>query len=60
MAADYELDMNYECEHCRYLYEPRKGDPAFGIAPGTSFNELPDDWVCPVCHEGKKQFFYKR
>ncbi len=50
-----EMD-KYECTVCGYVYDPEKGDPDSGINPGTSFEELPDDWVCPVCGVGKDQF----
>lgn len=46
----------YECTVCRYVYDPEKGDPDSGIKPGTLFEELPDDWVCPVCGAGKDKF----
>ncbi len=44
------------CKVCGYVYDPQKGDPESGIAPGTPFEELPDDWVCPVCGAPKDQF----
>ena len=43
----------YECVECKYIYNPKYGNEKAGIKPGTSFGELPDDWVCPVCGEGK-------
>ncbi len=46
----------YECTVCGYIYDPEKGDPDGGIAPGTAFADIPDDWVCPVCGVGKDQF----
>ena len=46
----------YECTVCGYIYEPEKGDPDSGIAPGTSFDDLPEDWVCPLCGVGKEEF----
>lgn len=46
----------YVCEVCDWVYDPEKGDPDNGIAPGTSFEDLPDDWVCPLCGVGKDQF----
>ena len=46
----------YECKICGYIYYPEKGDPDSGVAPGTSFEDLPDDWVCPVCGAGKEDF----
>ncbi|MGQ9603227.1 MAG: rubredoxin [bacterium] len=49
-------DMKYKCTICGYIYDPAKGDPDSGVAPGTPFEDLPDDWVCPVCGVGKDQF----
>ena len=46
----------YRCEVCDYIYDPAKGDPDGGIAPGTAFEDLPADWVCPVCGVGKEDF----
>ncbi len=46
----------YECKVCGYIYDPAKGDPGAGVKPGTSFEDLPDDWVCPECGVGKDQF----
>jgi len=46
----------YECTVCGYIYDPKEGDPDNGIEPGTPFEELPDDWVCPVCGAGKEDF----
>lgn len=46
----------YECDPCGYVYDPEKGDPENGIEPGTSFDDLPEDWVCPVCGVGKDEF----
>jgi len=44
------------CTACGYIYDPEKGDPDAGIAPGTPFEELPDDWQCPVCYVPKDSF----
>ncbi len=46
----------YECIQCKYIYNPRSGNEKAGIKPGTLFEELPDNWVCPVCGEGKDMF----
>ena len=46
----------YECTACGYIYDPEKGDSDNDIAPGTSFEDLPDDWTCPVCGVGKDEF----
>jgi len=46
----------YECLACGYIYDPAAGDPDAGIAPGTSFEDLPEDWVCPECGVGKDMF----
>jgi len=47
---------NYVCSVCGYVYDPEAGDEGQGVSPGTSFEDLPDDWVCPVCGVGKDQF----
>lgn len=46
----------HECKVCGYVYDPESGDEDNGIAPGTSFEDLPDDWECPLCSVGKEDF----
>lgn len=46
----------WKCLICGWVYDPAVGDPDNGIAPGTKWEDLPDDWVCPVCGVGKDQF----
>ena len=46
----------YRCDICGYVYDPEVGDDAAGIAAGTSFDDLPEDWECPVCGAGKDDF----
>jgi rubredoxin len=46
----------YVCEVCDYVYDPAEGDPDNDISPGTAFEDLPDDWECPVCGVGKDEF----
>jgi rubredoxin len=46
----------YVCGACGYVYDPAKGDPDGGIKPGTAFEDIPDDWVCPTCGLGKSAF----
>ena len=46
----------YLCVICGYVYDPAEGDPEGRIAPGTSFEDLPEDWVCPACGVGKEHF----
>ena len=46
----------YVCTACSYVYDPEVGDPDGGIAPGTSFEDIPDDWVCPLCGVTKDMF----
>jgi flavin reductase (DIM6/NTAB) family NADH-FMN oxidoreductase RutF/rubredoxin len=46
----------YVCKVCGYVYDPEKGDPDGGVAPGTAFDKIPDDWVCPVCGAAKSEF----
>jgi rubredoxin len=46
----------WRCAPCDYVYDPEKGDPENGIAPGTAFEDLPEDWLCPDCSAGKDMF----
>jgi rubredoxin len=46
----------YRCKVCSYVYDPTIGDPDSGIEPGTTFEDLPGDWVCPVCGASKEEF----
>lgn len=46
----------YVCAPCGYIYDPLEGDPDGGIPKGTPFEELPEDWICPVCGVGKDKF----
>ena len=46
----------YICEMCGYEYNPETGDPDNGVAPGTPWEQVPDDWLCPVCAAGKDAF----
>jgi flavin reductase (DIM6/NTAB) family NADH-FMN oxidoreductase RutF/rubredoxin len=46
----------YICRLCGYVYDPAKGDPDSGVEPGTPFEELPDEWICPICGVSKDQF----
>ena len=46
----------YVCNLCGYVYDPEAGDPDSGIKPGTAFNDIPDDWKCPLCGASKADF----
>ncbi len=46
----------YVCEICGYVYDPEQGDPANGVEPGTAWEDVPGDWVCPLCEVGKDKF----
>ncbi len=46
----------YICDICGWIYDPEVGDPDSGIAPGTAFEDIPDDWACPECGVTKAQF----
>jgi rubredoxin len=46
----------YICSVCDYVYDPEVGDPENGVEPGTAFEDLPDDWVCPDCGVDKDEF----
>jgi rubredoxin len=53
MAAERQL---YICTSCGFIYDPEEGDPDGGVPPGTAFEEIPDDWFCPVCGARKADF----
>ena len=46
----------YICTVCDWVYDPKVGDPECGIEPGTPFEDIPEDWVCPVCGVSKDSF----
>ena len=46
----------YVCSICGYVYDEEAGDPENGIEPGTKWEDLPDDWACPLCGAGKDMF----
>ena len=46
----------YQCTICGYVYDPQDGDSDSGIAPGSPFEDLPGDWICPVCGVAKDEF----
>ena len=46
----------YVCDMCGYIYDPAEGDPDNGVAPGTPWEQVPEDWVCPVCGLSKDMF----
>jgi rubredoxin len=46
----------YVCDVCGYIYDPAEGDPDGKISPGTPFEQLPADWVCPMCGASKDSF----
>jgi len=46
----------YICVNCGYVYDPSRGDPDHGVAPGTPFESLPDAWVCPICYVTRDKF----
>ena len=48
--------MKYICTVCDFIYDPEIGDPEGGIEPGTQFEDIPDDWVCPLCGSWKEDF----
>ena len=43
--------MRYICANCGYIYDPEIGDPEGGIEAGTPFEDLPEDWTCPICYQ---------
>ena len=48
--------LKYRCMVCGYIYDPAIGDPDNDIGPGTAFEALPEDWICPECGADKSQF----
>jgi len=46
----------YVCDVCGYVYDPEAGDPDSGIEPGVAWEDVPDDWECPLCGVGKDEF----
>jgi rubredoxin len=56
VTAETETKQLWICTSCGFIYDPDDGDPDGGIAPGTPFNEIPDDWFCPVCGARKVDF----
>lgn len=55
-AGEEVKSMKYVCEVCGYVYDETAGDPDNGIAPGTKWEDLPEDFVCPLCGVGKEDF----
>ncbi len=51
-----ESVVKWKCTVCGYVYDPEKGDPDGGIEPGTTFDQLPEDWLCPICGAAKDEF----
>lgn len=59
MSIPFQGDLNmkkYLCNVCAYEYDPKMGDPDGDIPDNTAFEDLPKDWVCPVCGVGKEEF----
>ncbi|MGB3211749.1 MAG: rubredoxin [Desulforhopalus sp.] len=44
------------CNLCGYVYDPAAGDPDNGVTPGTAWEDVPEDWLCPICGAGKDEF----
>lgn len=55
MAID-DRKQKWVCTGCGYVYDPDKGDPDNGVPPGTAWEDVPEDWVCPICYLGKDEF----
>ena len=57
LTIKIQIDMKkYICNVCQWVYDPEVGDPDSGIAPGTAFEDIPDDWACPLCGVTKEDF----
>ncbi len=48
--------MKFVCNLCGYIYDEAAGDPDSGIEPGTKWEDIPEDWACPLCGAGKEEF----
>ena len=57
LAPEMVVPRRYQCSICGYIYDPDDGDPHAGITPGTLFEDIPDDWTCPICGVTKKDFY---
>ena len=53
---NYNTMKKYRCTVCDWVYDPEVGDPDSGIVAGTAFEDIPEDWVCPLCGVGKEDF----
>ncbi len=51
-----EQGTRYECINCKYIYNPKVGNEVAGIKPHTEFEDLPEEWTCPVCGKNKEDF----
>ena len=56
LATTEATAQKYICTSCGFIYDPDEGDPDGGIAPGTPFEAIPDNWFCPVCGARKRDF----
>ena len=56
MTAETTTKQLYICTSCGFIYDPAEGDPDGGVPPGTEFEDIPDDWFCPVCGARKSDF----
>lgn len=56
VTAETETAQLWICTSCGFIYDPDEGDPDGGIPPGTPFDQIPDDWFCPVCGARKADF----
>jgi rubredoxin len=55
-VREEKIMKKYVCIACGYIYDPEVGDPDNGVNPGTAWEDVPEDWVCPLCGVGKDQF----
>ena len=55
-STNAETATRWICESCGYVYDPERGDPDGGIPPGTAFEDIPDNWSCPMCGARKRDF----
>lgn len=56
MVENNFMKIKYKCQVCGYVYDPEIGDPEHGIPSGTDFEDLSDEWKCPLCTATKEDF----
>lgn len=56
LSTERRYAVKFICDICGYVYDEKLGDPENGVAPGTKWADMPEDWVCPLCGVGQDEF----